>query len=106
MPVINMPIDEKPGIEVCCCRVLTCFNFNFLLNTHGLLKVSEVILASCCQTLLIRFGMENASDIGQAFNTCLTTVSSCLMTSSLLLFCYIISTRTFNLIRQSLFVSY
>lgn len=98
-------IEEGGGIKICCCRVFTCFNLNFLSTNHGLMKVSEVILGSCCQTLLVRFGMENASDIGQAFNTCLTTVSSCLMTSSLLLFCYIISTRTFNLVRQSLFVS-
>lgn len=98
-------IEQEGGIEICCCRMFTCVNLNFLSTNHGLMKVSEVILASCCQTLLIRFGMENAVSIGQAFNTSLTTVSSCLMTSSLLLFCYIISTRTFNLVRQSLFVS-
>lgn len=99
-------IEEGGGIKICCCRVFTCVNLNLLSTNHGLMKVSEVILASCCQTLLIRFGMENAADIGQAFNSCLTTVSSCLMTSSLLLFCYMISTRTFNLVRQSLFVSF
>lgn len=98
-------IGEGGGIKICCCRVFTCFNLNFLSTNHGLMKVSEVILGTCCQTLLVRFGLDSASDIGQAFNTCLTTVSSCLMTSSLLLFCYILSTRTFNLVRQSLFVS-
>lgn len=98
-------IEQDGGIKICCCRMFTCVNLNFLSTNHGLMKVSEVILGSCCQTLLVRFGMESAADIGQAFNTCLTTVSSCLMTSSLLLFCYILSTRTFNLVRQSLFVS-
>lgn len=98
-------IEQDGGIKICCCRMFTCVNLNFLSTNHGLMKVSEVILGSCCQTLLVRFGLESAADIGQAFNTCLTTVSSCLMTSSLLLFCYIISTRTFNLVRQSLFVS-
>ncbi|XP_055302382.1 protein singles bar [Sitodiplosis mosellana] len=96
-------IEQDGGIKICCCRMFTCVNLNFLSTNHGLMKVSEVILSSCCQTLLVRFGMESAADIGQAFNTCLTTVSSCLMTSSLLLFCYILSTRTFNLVRQSLF---
>lgn len=98
-------IEQDGGIKICCCRMFTCVNLNFLSTNHGLMKVSEVILGSCCQTLLVRFGMESAADIGQAFNTCFTTVSSCLMTSSLLLFCYILSTRTFNLVRQSLFVS-
>lgn len=99
-------IEEGGGIKICCCRVFTCVNLNLLSTNHGLLKVSEVILGSCCQTLLVRFGLDSAADIGQAFNTCLTTVSSCLMTSSLLLFCYLLSTRTFNLVRQSLFVSF
>lgn len=99
-------IEEGGGIKICCCRVFTCVNLNLLSTNHGLMKVSEVILGSCCQTLLVRFGLDSAADIGQAFNTCLTTVSSCLMTSSLLLFCYLLSTRTFNLVRQSLFVSF
>lgn len=93
------------GIQICCCRVLTCVNVNVLTSNHGLFKVSEVILGSCCQTLLIRFGIPSAEDIGQAFNSCLTTVSSCLLTSTILLFCYIVSARTFQLVRQSLFVS-
>lgn len=103
---VQRDIEEGGGIKICCCRVFTCVNLNLLSTNHGLMKVSEVILGSCCQTLLVRFGLDSAADIGQAFNTCLTTVSSCLMTSSLLLFCYLLSTRTFNLVRQSLFVSF
>ncbi|XP_031625473.1 protein singles bar [Contarinia nasturtii] len=99
----NIMEDGGGGIKICCCRLFTCVNLNFLSTNHGLMKISEVILGSCCQTLLVRFGLESAADIGQAFNTFLTTVSSCLLTSSLLLFCYLISTRTFNLVRQSLF---
>lgn len=98
-------IEEGGGIKICCCRVFTCVNPSFLLTNHGLMKISEVVLGSCCQTLLVRFGVDSASDIGQAFQSCLSTVSSCLLVSTLLLFCYIISTRTFNLVRQSLFVS-
>lgn len=98
-------VEDGGGIKICCCRVFTCFNINFLTTNHGLMKVSEVILATCCQTMLVQFGMSSASEIGQAFNTCLTTVSACLLTSTLLLICYTLSTRTFNLVRQSLFVS-
>lgn len=103
--IARQNIEADGGIKICCCRMFTCVNLHLLSTNHGLMKVSEVILATCCQTLLLRFGLESASDIGQAFNTCLTTVTSCLFTSSLLLFCYIISIRTFNLVRQSLFVS-
>lgn len=103
--IARQNIDAEAGIKLCCCRVLTCVNVNFLSTNHGLMKISEVILGTCCQSLLVRFGMDSAAEIGQAFNTCLTTVSSCLMVSSLLLLCYVLSTRTFNLVRQSLFVS-
>lgn len=97
---------ENGGLKICCCRVFTCVNLNILTSNHGLLKLSEVILGSCCQTMLVRFGIPNAEDIGQAFNSCLTTVSACLLTSTLLLVCYIVSIRTFHLVRQSLFVSW
>lgn len=97
---------ESGGVNICCCRVFTCVNPGILTSNHGLLKVSEVLLGLCCQTMLVRFGMPNAEDIGQAFNSCLTTVSACLLTSALLLLCYVISIRTFHLVRQSLFVSF
>lgn len=109
--VIRMPASagrsdyDNSGIKICCCRIFTCINLNIITSNHGLLKVSEVILGSCCQTMLVRFGIPNAEDIGQAFNSCMTTVSACLLTSTLLLFCYVISTKSFHLIRQSLFVS-
>lgn len=98
-------MEDGGGIKICCCRMFTCVNVNFLTTNHGLMKVSEVILATCCYSLLIRFGQDSAKQIGEAFNSCLKTVTSCLFTSGLLLFCYIISTRTFNLVRQSIFVS-
>lgn len=114
--VIRMPVSSATsphfhtqnngGIQICCCRMFTCVNLGFLTSPHGLLKISEVVLGTCCQTLLIRFGLSSAEDIGPAFNGFLTTSSSCLMTASLLLFCYVISTRTFQLVRQSLFVSF
>lgn len=93
------------GINVCCCRVCTCVNLEFLTTKNGILKICELILGSLCETLLIRFGLPYASDIGQAFISFLTTVSSCLATVTILLFCYLISAKSIHLIRQSLFVS-
>lgn len=95
---------QTGGIQICCCRVFTCINLGFITSREGLLKVGEVILGSMCQTLLVRFGLPSAEDIGQAFNSFLTTASSCLMTSFLLMLCYVVSTKSFQLIRQSLFV--
>lgn len=45
------------------------FNMELLTSRCGLLKIFEVVLGSCCETLLIRFGMPAAQDIGEkSFN--------------------------------------
>lgn len=108
--VIRMPQQHGTfggaGIEICCgCRVCQCLNLGFLTSQIGLLKLFEIILGSCCETLLIQFGLSSASDIGQAFHGFLTTASACVMTSTILLICYVLSAKTFHLVRQSLFVS-
>ncbi|XP_063704182.1 protein singles bar [Culicoides brevitarsis] len=92
------------GIEICCgCRVCQCVHLEFLTSQAGLLKLFEVVLGSFCQTLLVQFGMSSASDIGQAFHGFLTTASACVMTSTILLICYVLSEKTYHLVRQSLF---
>jgi hypothetical protein len=45
--------------------LISGFNVEFLTSRCGLLKVFEVVLGSCCETLLIRFGMPAAQDIGE-----------------------------------------
>lgn len=111
--VIRMPANNtgrmgsvggNGGINVCCCRVCTCINLEFLTTKNGILKIGELILGSLCETLLIRFGLPYAGDIGQAFISFLTTVSSCLATVTILMFCYLISAKSIHLIRQSFFV--
>lgn len=92
------------GINICCCRICTCVNLEFLTTKSGILKICELILATFCETLLVQFGLPYASDIGQAFISFLTTVSSCLATVTILLICYVLSAKSFHLIRQSLFV--
>lgn len=108
--VIRMPSNNRQqnvgGINICCCRICTCINLEFLTTKHGLLKICEVILGSFCETLLIRFGLPYANDIGQAFISFLTTVASCLTTTTILLICYLVSSKSFHLIRQSLFVCF
>lgn len=92
---------EQGGITVCGCRVLTCVNPHFLLTNHGLMKVAQVVLGSCCQTLLAQYGNPNDAD----FRPNLILISSGLLTSTILLICYMISARTFKAVRSSLFVS-
>lgn len=84
---------------------------------------------SCCETLLIRFGMSAATEMGERFSqqieniafegtsdwlllspgesfyTFHSTVTACITTTLILLLSYIVSWRTFGLIRQSIFVS-
>lgn len=93
------------GINICCCSICTCVNFRFLTSRIGLLKVLEVALASLCETLLIRYGLPSADSIGQALTSFLTTTAYCFTTTAILLVCYCFSEKSFNLIRQSLFVS-
>lgn len=104
MPGQNTANTGSGGINICCCRICTCVNLEFLTTKNGIFKLCEVILGSLCQTMLIRFGLPYADDIGQAFISFLTTVASCLTTSTILLLCYMVSSKSFQLIRQSLFV--
>lgn len=90
------------------------------------------VLGSCCETLLVQFGMAAVNDLGTVVsliefnekNTLISsldsnrkfyvgeslysfhsTVSSCMLTTFVLLISYIISAKTYGLIRQSIFVS-
>jgi len=93
----------KNGFKLGFCRVCTCFNVQFLTTRCGLLKIFEIVLGSCCETLLIRFGMSAAQDIGEAFFSFHSTVSACLSTSFILFVCYFLSSKTYGLMRQSIF---
>ncbi|CRK88042.1 CLUMA_CG001828, isoform A [Clunio marinus] len=108
--VVRIPIrtsQQQPrrrqGIKIGCCRVCTCLHLEFLTTKCGLLKIFELLLGSCCETLLIRFGMAAASDMGEAFYSFHSTVSACLTTTLVLLISYIFSVKTYGLMRQSIF---
>lgn len=90
--IIRIPVNsvnharrqkKSKGINLGFCRVCTCelkliiisklfqikinlgFNMEFLTTKCALLKLFEIILGSCCETLLIRFGLPAATDIGE-----------------------------------------
>lgn len=94
---------NRNGIQIGCFRFCTCMHLGFLSSRSGMLKLFELLLASCCETLLINFGMRELS--ATAFHSFLTTVSACLSTTLILCLCYTLSSRSYCLIRQSLFVS-
>lgn len=91
------------GINLCCCRICTCVNFSFMWSKLGLLKAIEIGLASMCETLLIQYGLPYADNIGQALISFLTTTACCFSTTVILTICYLMSERSVNHIRQSLF---
>jgi hypothetical protein len=108
--IIDMPKEQvhrtrknRNGIQIGCFRLCTCIHLGFLSSRSGMLKLFELLLASCCETLLINFGMRELS--ATAFHSFLTSVSACLSTTFILCICYTLSSRSYSLIRQSLFVS-
>lgn len=98
---VHRPRDRN-GIQIGCFRVCGCFHLEFLTSTCGMFKIFELLLGSCCETLLINFGMRELS--ATAFHSFLTTVTACLSTTFILCLCYTLSSRSYSLIRQSLFV--
>lgn len=64
------------------------------------------MLSGLCQSLLVKYGLSEANTMGSAFHGFLTTASACLLTTALLISCYVLSPNSQQLIRQSIFVSY
>jgi hypothetical protein len=40
-------------------------NFGFFTSHAGMLKLFELLLGSCCETLLLKFGMNSSKEIGE-----------------------------------------
>ncbi|KAL0842031.1 hypothetical protein ABMA28_014243 [Loxostege sticticalis] len=91
------------GIKCCCCRCCECFNLGYLTTQHGLIKLAEAMLGGLCQSLLVKYGMSEAGSMGSAFHGFLTTASACLLTTALLIACYVLSPNSQQLIGQSIF---
>ncbi|CAD1476134.1 unnamed protein product [Heterotrigona itama] len=105
-PVIRMSstgTHAAGGVECCFCRCCTCIHVEFLKTLPGVLKLSETIISGLIQSLLINYGLKYSTTIGSAFEGSLTTSSACFLTSAVLLACYIVSEKSYKLIRSSLF---
>ncbi|XP_006616447.1 protein singles bar [Apis florea] len=105
-PVIRMSstgTHAAGGVECCFCRCCTCIHLEFLKTLPGVLKLCETIISGLIQSLLINYGLRYSTTIGSAFEGSLTTSSACFLTSAVLLACYIISEKSYRLIKSSLF---
>ncbi|KAJ9593220.1 hypothetical protein L9F63_015219 [Diploptera punctata] len=102
-PRIVTDVHPRGGVHCCCCTCCTCVNLQVLKTTEAKLKLAQVVVAAVCQSLILNYGMSHAQNMGPAYDSFLTTVSSCLLTSGILLACYIFSERSRGLLRSSLF---
>ncbi|KAK0171063.1 hypothetical protein PV327_007764 [Microctonus hyperodae] len=105
-PIIRMAPDDSHGaggIQCCWCRCCTCIHIEFLKTLPGAVKVAETIISGLIQSLLINYGLRYSATIGSAFEGSLTTSSACFLTSAVLLACYVVSEKSYRLIKASLF---
>ncbi|XP_015513269.2 protein singles bar [Neodiprion pinetum] len=91
------------GVACCFCRCCTCIHIEFLKTLPGMVKVAEAVISSLIQYLLINYGLRYSATIGSAYESALTTCSACFLNSAVLLACYIVSEKSYRLIRSSLF---
>eukprot|EP00091_Calanus_sinicus_P000493 TRINITY_DN10413_c0_g1_i1.p1 TRINITY_DN10413_c0_g1~~TRINITY_DN10413_c0_g1_i1.p1 ORF type:complete len:160 (-),score=21.21 TRINITY_DN10413_c0_g1_i1:250-663(-) len=63
----------------------------------------EFIFGVVCQLLLLKYGMEKADKLGIGYSVFLTVNSGSVLTTGILLLCYVTSTPTYNRVRPSLF---
>ncbi|XP_017766593.1 PREDICTED: uncharacterized protein LOC108555462 isoform X2 [Eufriesea mexicana] len=105
-PVIRMTTTgthSAGGIECCFCKCCTCIHLEFLKTFPGILKLSEMIIGGLIQSLLMKYGLPYNATIGPAFEGALTTSFACFLTSTILLACYVLSEKSYKMIRSSLF---
>jgi len=75
----------------------------FLKTPTAAVKILEVLIGLVCQVLLLQYGMKYGKDLGAGYSVFLTCSSACLLTTSVLLFCYMMSAKTYARVRPSLF---
>ncbi|CAG7719821.1 unnamed protein product [Allacma fusca] len=83
-----------------CCP---CLHVDFIRRTPGILKIFEALIGVICQFLLLMYGAKHSQVLGESFTLFLISISSCLITTILLLGCYLVSRNTYHLIRSSIF---
>ena len=116
--------QANTGFSVCgICRCCTCVDFSlgFITTPTGLVKSVQFILGLVCQFLILQYGGEwvlwwlfsllhisiffrHAEKLGIGYSIFLTVNSASVLTTFVLLICYVTSTPTYTRIRPSLFV--
>ena len=74
-------------------------------SIHYFLLFAPQVLSLVSQFLLLRYGAKYSSDLGFAFSAFVTASSASLLSSAVLLFVYLVSTKTLHRVRSSLYVS-
>lgn len=126
--MVTVPIhNARPqgGVGCCCCfRCCSCIHLGFLKTGPGKLKLAEIVslllfilktknqshdfqvIGFFCQSLALQYGSNYSSTMGVSFQSFVTNVTWCFLTTFLLLVCYLFSPKSINLIKSSLFVGF
>jgi len=95
---------DSPGCSLCgICRCCTCISLGFFATPTGVVKIIEFIFGVICQMLLLQYGMEYTEKLGIGYSVFLTVNSGSVLTTGVLLLCYVTSTATYTRVRPSLF---
>ncbi|OXA61292.1 protein singles bar isoform X2 [Folsomia candida] len=89
--------------KLCQCCICGCVHVDFMKRMPGILKLIEAVFGIICQYLLLEFGSSHSSDLGSCYTEFLIGVSYCLITTVLLMTCYLFSKSTYHLLRSSIF---
>ncbi|XP_060837634.1 protein singles bar [Rhopalosiphum padi] len=85
--------------QSCLC---SCFNMQYFTTSYGIIKIIQIILGSICQSIMLFYGTKYIPTFG-SYESFLTTVAGCLMTTTVISISYLLSKNTEVLVRSSLF---
>ncbi|XP_025196675.1 protein singles bar [Melanaphis sacchari] len=83
--------------------ICSCFNMQYFTTSYGILKIIQIILGSICQSIMLFYGTKYIPTFGTSYESFLTTVAGCLMTTTVISTSYFLSKNTEILVRSSLF---
>ncbi|XP_050531945.1 protein singles bar [Daktulosphaira vitifoliae] len=101
MQVVRMNSCYRP--TAVSCMLCSCFNTQYFTTSFGILKIIEIVLCLICQCQLMSSGNKYLPTTGTTYESFLTTVSGCLMTTTVISASYLLSKKTEVLVRSSLF---
>ncbi|KAG8196512.1 hypothetical protein JTE90_012326 [Oedothorax gibbosus] len=100
MPVVPVTIINghvaTSQRKVCC-----ALHTDFLARQPGLCKLGELLFGGICVGLMITYGTPVWITLGVAYPLFLVTSSAALVSTSVLLFCYLVSEHTYRAIRTT-----